>query len=255
MDSHNSTQEKVEELQERLEQVLKENENLRSMVEVMNNHCNFLQARIQEARAYSSDFNNINGEKAQIPVANGKTTRILVKTDSRDNSLIVKDGYQWRKYGQKVTKDNPSPRAYFRCSMSASGCPVKKKRCVGDESFLVATYEGEHNHEVHYLLGQSFSSSPKTSTMANNVHSPADQTTDPFGSDITLDLTLTGPSQENKRTSQNILAESNNNKRKKKKKMEEYVASLTRDPNFTVALAEAVASSITELPRPARRML
>ncbi|KAL9265040.1 putative WRKY transcription factor 40 [Drosera capensis] len=80
-------------------------------------------------------------------VVKAKITRVFFRTEPSDTSLIIKDGYQWKKYGQKVTRDNPSPRAYFKCAQAPS-CPVKKKvqRSVKDQTVVVAMYEGEHNH-------------------------------------------------------------------------------------------------------------
>lgn len=56
------------------------------------------------------------------------------------------DGYRWRKYGQKAVKNSPFPRSYYRCT--SSSCNVKKRveRCMGDPSFVVTTYEGQHIH-------------------------------------------------------------------------------------------------------------
>ncbi|GAV83653.1 WRKY domain-containing protein [Cephalotus follicularis] len=185
MDAHAC--ERVESLQAELERLRKVNENLRFMLQVMHSKCNIIEAHIQEMKLqqvgsnlsqigpyYTNDIKKI--ARIEVPIA--KASQIVVRTESKD-SLVVKDGYQWRKYGQKVTKDNPSPRAYFRCSMAPTGCPVKKKkvqRCLEDNSIVVATYEGEHTHDLNGSLRMSLSSPP-----------------------ITLDLSLSGSIQENKR--------------------------------------------------------
>ncbi|XP_041016900.1 WRKY transcription factor 18-like [Juglans microcarpa x Juglans regia] len=175
----------------------------------------------------------------EISYSNAKVSRVCVRTDASNTNLAVKDGYQWRKYGQKVTRDNPSPRAYFRCSY-APNCPVKKKvqRSVEDPSVLVATYEGEHNHmhpsRAELSLGSSQCANLGSVSSVSSMRSSRPT--------VTLDLIQTGLSEiSNKKsivgvegtTFQQVL-------------LQQMASSLTRDPKFTAALATAISGRILD---------
>ncbi|XP_061354320.1 probable WRKY transcription factor 40 [Gastrolobium bilobum] len=169
-------------------------------------------------------------------ITSPKFSKVLVKTEASNTSLYVMDGYQWRKYGQKVTRDNPSPRAYFRCSF-APRCPVKKKvqRSLEDPTILVATYEGEHNHG-HERAELSMVSNQKDGPVGSvNVSSSATpiigSTTGPT---IRLDLVQSG------------LVESAQKSSIEKFLVQQMATSLTRDPNFTTALATAISGRILD---------
>ncbi|XVF48286.1 hypothetical protein PTKIN_Ptkin03bG0177900 [Pterospermum kingtungense] len=188
------------------------------------------------AESSSSDEESFKKPKDCIKA---KISRAFVRTNPSDNSLIVRDGYQWRKYGQKVTRDNPSPRAYFKCSFAPS-CPVKKKvqRSAEDPSILVATYEGEHNHPRH--TPAELSLSPKSSANPGSV--PVSSPTKTSTPTVTLELMEpAGLSDDTKNPAQQIDAPAIQHIL-----VQQMAASLTRDPNFTAALAAAISGRVVE---------
>ncbi|KAL7152616.1 hypothetical protein ABFS83_04G109800 [Erythranthe nasuta] len=165
-------------------------------------------------------------------IVKAKISRVFVRTESSsDSSLIVKDGYQWRKYGQKVTRDNPCPRAYFKCSFAPT-CPVKKKvqRSIEDQSIVVATYEGEHNHSHQLSKNEtnstSLSSTAPSISVVDNLAKKAKQSKEEARSSNARGKIDSSPQQQQQLQHYFV---------------EQMASTLTKDPNFKAALAAAIS--------------
>ncbi|GLJ47258.1 hypothetical protein SUGI_0997820 [Cryptomeria japonica] len=126
----------------------------------------------------------------------------IITAQTRPEMNMVGDGCQWRKYGQKMTRNNEWQKAYYRCA-SGSSCPVRKQvqMSVQDSSIVNTTYKGQHSHLLKPvpLAARSdkllqFSNSSANFFTGNQLPFPASiATITCMGSSptITLDLTQT----------------------------------------------------------------
>lgn len=177
-----------------------------------------------------------SSKRPREEIINKTVSRVCVPTDKSDKSLIVKDGYQWRKYGQKVTRDNPSPRAYYKCSF-APNCPVKKKvqRSAEDLSILIATYEGEHTHSQPCQVDHASLSSSQGGKHSL-ISGPASMSSS--RPSVTLNLIQAGLN-DGKRAVEEV--EAAGPAIFQQFLVEQMACSLTSDPSFKAALAAAMS--------------
>ncbi|KAE8700307.1 formin-like protein 18-like isoform X1 [Hibiscus syriacus] len=141
----------------------------------------------------------------------------------------------------KGHRDNPPP-GLLQVLLCPKLSGEEKVQRSAESSILVATYEGEHNH-THHSPSALSSLSPVNSgaATANNSRS-ARVSSSSSAPAVTVDLTKpAGSDDDTKKPTQKV-----DQPAIQQILVQQIAASLTRDPNFTAALAAAISGKVVD---------
>nr|GMC67333.1 probable WRKY transcription factor 4 [Ipomoea batatas] len=98
-------------------------------------------------QAVQGEAANVALDTESLKVETSELSQVDSKVSSGAIEKPASDGYNWRKYGQKLVKGSECPRSYYRCTHL--NCAVRKKvERSPDGHIIEITYKGKHNHEV-----------------------------------------------------------------------------------------------------------
>ncbi|KAK9078149.1 hypothetical protein SSX86_002206 [Deinandra increscens subsp. villosa] len=113
------------------------------------------------------------------PRRNAENVTVLAKSGHSDQGVTFSkptgDGYNWRKYGQKLVKGNTFVRSYYKCTFAT--CPARKQvERTNDGNITEINYLWKHEHPKpsHKLVKGSAFVLPvqsRTSDMPSEDHS------------------------------------------------------------------------------------
>lgn len=107
---------------------------------------------IPEKASMQSDHEGSNSSIISEKALQAPDTSILVSQSGQEGTTpstirekVTEDGYNWRKYGQKLVKGNEFIRSYYKCTNPT--CQVKKQlERSHDGHIRDTTYFGRHDH-------------------------------------------------------------------------------------------------------------